>query len=176
MQGSLKLWGQEAKFGYWIPKSNSERSPSHYHPLLMKMWIIAMGETAPYTGKWGRALTSSKLYYSSPSRYYCQVRTITVALKDHSIIFLKLPLQNNEVDNKPTEFHKHMSWEEISLFISDAVWNTMTVDKAFSKYVNVFSKIYGWEGRSISRINVHLNTKSYLSLMKEDQNNPPANW
>lgn len=35
LQGSL-WWGLEAKFGYWIHKSNRERSPSHCHPFINK--------------------------------------------------------------------------------------------------------------------------------------------
>lgn len=69
---------------------------------------MSMGETSAYTGQCGRGLTSSKLYYPSTSRFCCHVRTIAVALKDHSRTFLKPSLQDYEVANKPTEFYKHV--------------------------------------------------------------------
>lgn len=39
----------------------------------------------------------------------------------------------------PSEFHEQVPREAISLFLSDAVWKSMTGDKAFAKSMNV-----GW--------------------------------
>lgn len=60
-----------------------------------------------------------------------------MASADRSIVSLKVTLQDDGVDHKTSEFREPCALTIISLFISDAVWNTMMADEAFCKFTSV---------------------------------------
>ena len=172
--GSIPLFGMKAyrsvetknagmgskKFCLCDTRRNSERRQCYFHPLILGPWILARGETVPYIVHGILTYTASWKHCLSSAKYYYLVGTTAGYPESHSTLYQASFLGTMAnliklVNSMTMDTLMHFAYCEIaSLVRSDAMWNTIKVDKTFYKstYISSGRSIVYKEGKSISRI------------------------